>query len=403
MKIRLIISLFFLSLLNTVDGQDHTKWRGPHGNGNYDETGLMKSWPENGPEVLWTFESLGAGFSSPAVVNNKIYLSGMEDATGFVYALSNDGKLLWKTAYGPEFIESYPGARSTPVIAGDLLYQFSGRGLLVCMDAINGSVKWTKDVVKEYGGRIITWGFNETPVIEGDMLYLTPGGPEHGVIALNRKNGALIWTVPVKGEKSAYCTPAVMRLPNRTLLVTHMESHIAGLDAKTGKLLWTHPHPNEWSVHANTPICQDGAVFCFSGYGQGGVKLKLSPDGSSVKPEWVSKTMDNRIGAAVLVNGVIYGSGDKNRYWMGVDWKTGEEKFQVKGLANGTVISAEGMLYGYTERGELFLAKAEPSGMNIVSKSKVTLGNNQHWAHPVIDKGRLLLRHGNALIAYKIK
>jgi len=280
MKIRLFIALFFLSLLNTVDGQDHTKWRGPHGNGIYDETGLLKSWPENGPEVLWTYESLGAGFSSPAVANNKIYLSGMEDSNGFVYALSNDGKLLWKTAYGPEFIESYPGARSTPVIAGDLLYQFSGQGLLVCMDAINGNIKWTKDVVKEYGGRVITWGFNETPVIEGDIIYLTPGGAEHGVIALTRKNGALVGSATVKGEKSAYCTPAVVRLPSRTLLVTHMESHIAGLDAKTGKLLWTHHHPNEWSVHANTPIYQDGAVFCFSGYGQGGkVRMCVQVDG----------------------------------------------------------------------------------------------------------------------------
>ncbi len=133
------------------------------------------------------------------------------------------------------------------------------------------------------------------------------------------------------------------------------------------------------------------------------MKLKLSADGSTIHPEWVSKSMDNRLGGAVLVNGYIYGSGDNNRYWMAIDWKTGEEKFQAKGLANGTVISADGLLFGYTDRGELFMAKADPSGWNVLSQTKVTLGTAQHWAHPVIDNGRLLVRHGNTLMAYKIK
>jgi len=232
---------------------------------------------------------------------------------------------------------------------------------------------------------------------------VTPGGPKHTIIALNRMNGALIWTTVINGDLSAYCSPLIVRIPGRTLLVTHIENNIAGLDAKTGKLLWTYPHPNQWSVHPNTPIYKDGSLFCFSGYGQGGVKLKLSPDGSSVSPEWISKSMDNRIGGAVLVNGYIYGSGDQNRYWMCIDWATGKEKYRAAGIASGTVISADGMLYGYTERGDLFLAKADPVKWNMVSQSRVSLGTAQHWAHLVIDKGRLLVRHGNALIAYKIK
>jgi outer membrane protein assembly factor BamB len=175
------------------------------------------------------------------------------------------------------------------------------------------------------------------------------------------------------------------------------------LDASTGKLLWTYRHPNQWSVQANTPIFQDGSLFCFSGYGQGGVKLKLSTDGSSVSPEWTTKLLDNRIGGAVIVNGYLYGSGDNNRFWMCLDWKTGDLKYKAPGLANGTVISADGMLYGYTERGELFLAKADPNAWKVISQTKITLGTAQHWAHPVINGGVLLVRHGSALIAYKIK
>lgn len=396
--------LIFLSFLPAIllHAQDHTIWRGPHGNGMYDETGLMKSWPEEGPEILWTFDKLGLGFSSPAIANNHIYLSGMEEETGYVYALTNDGKFVWKSAYGPEFTVKCPGTRGSPVVSGDLLYQFSGLGLVVCMHLNTGSVKWTKDIVKEYGGRIIASGYNETLAVNGDMLYVTPGGSKHTIIALNRKDGSLIWSATVEGDKCAYCTPLVVRLEGRTLLVTHLELHVAGLDADTGELLWTYPDPWDLNVHANTPIFHKGALFCFCGFGQGGVKLRLSPDGSSITKEWVAETMDNRIGAAVLSDGYIYGSGDKNRYWMCIDWKTGEKKYQTKGLANGTVITADGMLYGYTGNGILFLAKADPAGLNVISKTKVTLGQDLHLAHPVIDRGRLLLRRGNVLIAYKL-
>lgn len=401
MRNKAIVTVLLLTASIFLFAQTPTRWRGPHGNGNYDDTGLLRSWPVEGPQVLWSYEQLGAGFSSPVVIHNKIYTSGTEENTGYVYALTNEGKLLWKAPYGPEFTESYPGSRSTPVIVGDLLYQYSGLGVVTCMDAGTGKVKWQKDTFKEFGGRNIQWGVTETFVIEGDMLYVTPGGPEKTLVALNRKNGELLWSVNIKEDLSGYCTPLLVKIPGRTLLVTHTGSYIAGVDAVKGKLLWVHHHPNQWSVQANTPIYHDGALFCFSGYGQGGVKLKLSADGSSVHPEWVTKTMDNRIGGAVLVNGAIYGSGDKSRYWMAVDWKTGEEKHQLKGLANGTAIAADGLLFGYTERGELFLA--DPGELKIISQTKVTQGTAQHWAHPVIDSGRLLVRHGNALIAYKIK
>ena len=403
MKTRFFLIVILLAVLLVVDAQEPTRWRGPSGNGTYPDTGLLKSWPAGGPEILWTFDALGIGFSSPSFANNMIFISGMEGENGYVYALSQAGKLIWKKAYGPEINNSYPGSRGTPVIVGDLLYIYSSLGVVTCMSANSGDIKWSKDLFKEYGGEQIEWGVTETLVIDGEKLFVTPGGKQHNVIALNRLTGNLIWTSKGKGEKSAYCTPLLIKLPARTLLVTHTESHVIGLDAADGKLLWSEHQPNRWSVHSNTPIYYDGAIFYFSGYGQGGGLLKLSPDGSSAKKEWFTSTMDNRIGGAVLVNGHIYGSGDNNRFWMCVDWKTGEVKYQGKGLANGSVITADGMLYSYTDRGELFLAEANPAEWKVISQSKVELGSAQHWAHPAIDNGRLFIRHGNVLIAYKIK
>lgn len=403
MKAKTILTGLLCIVTILAFSQEPTRWRGPLANGVYTETGLLKSWPASGPQILWTFDNLGEGFSSPVYSNNMIYLTGMEGTTGFVYALSQNGKLIWKKPYGAEFSESYPGSRSSVTVVGDLLYAYSAFGLVTCMSANSGDIKWTKDVFKEFGGQQIQWGVTETLTVDGDKLFVTPGGKKHNVVALNRLNGNLIWSSEGKGEKSAYCSPLIVKLPARTLLITHTESHVMGFDVADGKMLWAQNQPNRWSVHSNTPIYHDGSIFYFSGYGQGGGLLKLSPDGSSAKLEWFQKKMDNRIGGAVLVDGYIYGSGDNNRFWMCLDWKTGEVKYEAKGLANGAVIYADGMLYGYTDRGELFLAEAKPSEFNVVSQTEVELGTAQHWAHPVIDNGRLFVRHGNTLIAYKIK
>lgn len=401
-RISYLFILFILIGLS-ASSQSVTRWRGPQGDGVYPETGVLKEWPADGPEMVWHFEGLGEGHSSPAFANNLIYLSGMLDQTGHIFALDQNGTLKWKAPYGEEFHQSYPGARSTPVIAGDLLYIYSGHGVLTCMDANTGAVKWEKGAFSDFDGKNITWGVTETVVVDGDLVYMTPGGKKNNVVALNRYNGNLVWTSPGKGDKSAYCTPLLVELPSRKLLVTLTGEHIIGLDAKDGSLLWSYPHTNRHQVHANTPVYSNGELFCFSGYGQGGVKLTLNEDGSSVKKAWFNSNLDNRMGGMVLVDGFIYGSGDSNRQWRCVDWKTGEEKYASTDIGKGVVVSADGMLYCYSERGELALVKAAPAGFNVSGLTKVTLGTGQHWSHPVIDNGRLYLRHGNVLVAYKIK
>lgn len=399
-------SLLFLLLITcltiTLNAQEPTVWRGGN-DGVYNETGLLKQWPADGPGVLWAYEDLGEGHSSPVFANNQIYISTMVDGEGYIYVLSEDGKLKWKVNYGKEFSESYPGARSSVVVAGDLMYMYSGHGDLVCMDASNGAEKWRKNAFTDFDGANITWGVTETVVVDGDKVYFTPGGKKNNMVALNRFSGDLIWSSGGKGELSAYCTPRLVELPARKLLVTHTADHIIGIDAENGTLLWDYPHTNRWNVHANTPIFYDGDLFCFSGYGQGGVMLDLSEDGSSIKEVWSKSELDSRIGGMVVIDGYLYGSGDNAREWRCVNWKTGEEKYTSKEIAKGAVIAADGMLYCYSERGELALVQATPNAFEMVSETRVTKGAAQHWAHPVIHDGKLFVHHGNALIAYKIK
>ena len=397
----LLITSILISLI--VAAQTPTRWRGPNGNGIYDETGLLEEWPESGPEIIWHFEGLGEGHSSPVIANDLIYISGMVEDTGYIFILDKDGNLKVKFPYGQEFHESYPGSRSTPVIAGDLLYIYSGLGVLTCMDANTGEVKWRKNAFKDFDGRNIRWGVTETVVVDKDKVFFTPGGKKDNVVALNRFTGEKIWSSPGKGNLSAYCTPLIVELSGRKLLVTMTADNILGLDASNGRLLWYYPQTNRWQVHANTPLFYKGDLFCFSGYGKGGVKLDLSDDGTSVKKDWFNNKLDNRIGGMVVVNGYLYGSGDQNREWRCVNWDTGEETYSSTDLGKGVTIYADGMLYCYSDRGELGLVKATPEKFDVISKTRIELGTAQHWSHPVIAGGRLYLRHGDVLITYKLK
>jgi len=402
MKPFFLFVILSICLLVVSNAQEATKWRGNNSSGVYTADKLLASWPAEGPQIVWSANGFGLGYSSPAFANNKIYLNGMADGQAVLFVLDQNGKLLQQFKYGKEFDASYPGTRSTPTIAGDLAYMLTGNGLLTCLNLTTGKPVWEKDFLTQMDGSNITWGYTESLLIDGDKLFCTPGGKVNNVMALNRMTGETIWNCAGLGELSAYCSPLLIKLATRQLLVTHTANHVLGIDAGTGKLLWNSEHPNAWAVHPNTPIYSDGGLFVFSGYGQGGEKLKLSTDGSSITKEWEIKSFDSRIGGAVLIDGYLYGSGDNGRSWQCIDWKSGAQKYSSTDVAKGVTIAVNKKLIGYSEKGELFMADADPSAFKVISKTKVTLGSEQHWAQPVVNNGILYVRHGNTLIAYKI-
>jgi outer membrane protein assembly factor BamB len=400
-KLLSIVVIALLFFYSTARSQKSTVWRGPN-QGIYNESGLLTTWPAKGPEILWSFDQLGEGYSSPAFAKDRIYLSGMEGSTGYIYCLSNVGRLLWKSSYGNEFSSSYPGSRATPVIAEDLVYMLSGTGDLACLNADNGRLVWNQNIVDKYNGRVIQWGLNETVVIHNNKLICTPGGRTHNIIALDKSDGSLIWTSKAEGEESAYCTPLLAKVGSRDLLVTHTADHVVGLDANSGEFLWSYPHTNRWSVHPNTPLFYNNQLFCFSGYGKGGSLLQLNADGGKVSKVWSADDMDSRMGGAVVMDGKIYGSGDNNREWQCIDWQTGKVEYSTRDIGNGVIIAANGLLYWYSQRGELALVRPTDNAFKIISETRVRQGSGQHWAHPVINDGRLFVRHGNSLIVYNI-
>jgi outer membrane protein assembly factor BamB len=381
-----------------------TRWMGPEGNGIYPDTGLLREWPPEGPEILWTYEELGAGFSSAIVQDGYVYTTGMVDSTGFLYKLDLKGQLVYRVPYGPEWNGSTPGTRGSPMVARDEIYLVSGKGRVCCFNQGDGSLIWSKEMFQDFDGRPITWGINETPVVDDDLIYVTPGGEVNNVVALDRHTGDLVWSCRGESEVSAYCSPLLFEQNGRKILTTYTAGHLLGIDAGTGDLLWSVDAHWEWSVHACTPVYREGAILFPTGLEVGGGKLTLSEDGDSASVVWMNHACDYRY-TGLLQDGYVYGSYSDNKdlTWNCVDWETGEEMFRSRELGFGCAAFADGKFYTYTIKGELAMVKPDPGGLNIVSQTRVTLGSGLHMSMPTICQGVLYIRHGNALIAYELK
>lgn len=394
----IIISLIFVSAL----AQDVAQWRGINRDGIYNETGLMKKWPEAGPKLLWHYDELGDGHTSAAVTSKGLFITGMVNGQGLIYSFDLKGKLLWKKEYGKEWAESHNGVRSTPLVVKDKLYFMSPYGMLFCMSSADGKTVWSVDLAKEYGARNIKWGMTENLLYEGNILYCTPGGPNAPIVALDINTGKQIWKGSGIDELSAYCSPVMIQHKNKKQLITIMQYSITGFDPANGKLLWKFPFVMKPDVHPNTPVYKDGYLFCTSGYGLGSVMLKIADDGYSVTEVWKDITCDPKMGGVVALNGKIYGAGDRNRKFFVLDWKTGKELWQTRDLAPANIIANDGLLYIYSEAGTMNLAEPTATGINVISSFPVPFGTMTHWAHPVLKDKKLYVRHGNSLMVYDI-
>jgi outer membrane protein assembly factor BamB len=402
-KMRAIISLVLLSVVFSLSAQNNIQWRGENRTGIYNEKGLLKSWAAEGPELLWHIDGLNDGHSSVAIDAGKIYITGLTEKTGYIYVLDMNGKLLNKKEYGTEWSESYNGPRGTVTINDGKLYLTTGTGVMVCLDQNTLDIIWKKDIQSDFDAKNITWGITESPLIVNEKIIFTPGGKKHNVVALNKNDGSLIWSCAGEGDPSAYCSPLYLGDQQVPQVVTMTANHVIGIDISTGKKLWSFENKNKHSVHANTPVYGDNMLLCTSGYGKGSTMLRLTNGGKSVEKVWFNAELDDRMGGMIKIGDYAYGSGDANRFWFCVDWKTGEIKYKDGSIGIGVTIAADDMLYHYSQNGDMSLLKVTPEKFNLVSKFPITMGTDQHWAHPVIYQGVLYVRHGNTLMAYKIK
>jgi hypothetical protein len=404
MRSRIILIVIILVVIFSIpSAKIISQWSGPNRNGIFPNEKLMKHWPESGPKLLWSTDGLGEGYSSAAVTENRVYLTGMINGDGYLFALDINGNLIWKKSYGPEWDSGHPGARTTPTVVDNRIYLMSAAGIVVCLDE-NGKIIWQVDLIETFGARNLQWGMTESLLIDGERVFCTPGGRDVMMAALDRFTGKTIWKIKGNGEASAYCSPTIVIHGNRRLILTMTGRSVVGVDADNGAYLWRSTHTTQFDINPNTPYYLDGKVLTVSGYGTTGTQLfQISPDGSEINKLWDNKKLDNQIGGVAVVNGYIYGSGHQNRGWKCLNWKTGAIQFEERILGNrGNIIFSDGRLYIYSEGGDVALVKPNPQKFEIVSKFKINKGSGPHWAHLVIHKGRLYVRHGEVLMVYDI-
>ncbi len=403
---KLFLFLFICSLLigcTPVDEQVvFEQWRGENRDGKYSETNLLKTWPEDGPELLWFNEDLGEGYGSPIITDSSIYILASRDSIAVVVAFDLKGNIKWKKDFGSEWNVRYPGTRSTPTLINDLLYVTSGTGEIACMKTKNGEFVWTKSMLNELNGAAPYFGFAQSLLINDSIVYAMPGGTDTNMVALNRFNGELIWISNGKGEHPAYNSPKLIKLKSRQLLVTYSKEHFLGFDAQNGNLLWSEAFTAKYPNHANTVLYEDSAIFTLAPIGHGFLKYDLSADGSSITKIWQDTLIGNYFGGMIKLDDKLYsGGGRKSRDLLMLDANTGAILDSLR-TGNGSIIYADGMLYNYAHKtGKLCLV--DPQSFEIKGEFKVKKGSKEHFSHPVIKNGVLYIRRGNCLMAYDIE
>lgn len=396
----------FWPLVAMAEG-DWPAWRGPRRDGRCDETGLLSSWPEGGPKLLWKVEGLGEGFSTPSIAGDLVYLMGNKDGQEWVLAVdrTKEGKGVWAVPTGPIRRDGggYPGPRSTPTVDGNRVYALGLNGDLVCLDARSGKVFWRHDLVGEFGGQVGNWGYAESVLIDDKWVLCTPGGEQATMLALLKTSGKPVWRSTF-GATADYASMIAIQVGGMKQYVQFTKQALVGVSAKNGSLLWQYDKPANGTANCATPVFGDDCVFAASNYSTGGglVRLKKNRKNWEASEVYFTRDMNNHHGGMVLIDGCLYGCDD--RVLRCLDFKTGKTLWQDRSCGKCSLVYADGMLYCRGEDGLVSLVVAKREGFELKGRFEQPYRSERYaWPHPVIAGGCLYLRDQDKLLCYDLR
>jgi len=367
----------------------------------------LKRWPSDGPTLLWTARGLGFGYSTVSVGGGLIFTTGNLDGSTVITAIDMNGNTVWQKSAGEAWKGSYPGTRGTPTLDGDRVYHESPHGDVVCLEAKTGKKVWGVNILEKFNGKNIRWALSESLLIDGDRVICCPGGPVACMVALNKTTGKVVWECPSVDDLPGYASPIVVEYQGLRMIITLTRRAMIGVNADTGELLWKEQYVSLYDENVLCPVYREGEIF-ISCLKTGCVKWKINVNGkkASVQELWRSQEMDNHHGGVVLLDSYVYGAScvHNRAKWICLDWKTGDMKYAERGVGKGSLTYAEGMLYTLSEKHQMGLVPATPTGHQVLSQFRLPSGGKgPSWAHPVVCGGRLYIRHGQFLYAYDIR
>lgn len=396
-------------------------WRGPQRDAHSPDKGLLATWPATGPRLAWKASGLGTGFSSLAIVGGRLYTMGDVGDTQHVMALdAKDGRKLWSTAVGPAWVDEFLGPRATPSVDGGLVYAVGTEGDLVCLDAATGKEIWRRSLPKDFGGVMMSmWKFSESPLVDGDRLIVTPGGPDALLVALDKKTGKEIWRTgaPDLGTTgkpgAAYAGVVISNGAGVKQYVQMVGRGVVGVRASDGKLLWHYGRVANAVANIPTPIVKGDFVFASTSYGTGSALLELVKDGAGVAAQEVyfldASTFQNHHGGIVLIGDTLYaGHGHNRGHPIAIEMATGKvlwggASLRNAGSGSAAVHYADGHLYFRYQNGKMVLIEATPTAYKEKGSFDIPGVTKPSWSHPVVLGGRLYLREQDNLYVYDVK
>ncbi len=399
-------TLLLLSLSVRVAAQtggDWPQWRGPLRDGISKETGLLKQWPTAGPPLVWKAVGAGRGYSSMSTAQGRLYTMGLRGDREFVVAFDvKTGKELWAMPNGSAYRDSRgDGPRGTPTVDGDRVYALGGNGDLSCLDAATGRSIWAMNVLRKFGGENISWGISESPLVLGDKVLVNAGGPGASVVALNKKDGALIWKS--QSDKAGYSSAMPVTVGNTTQVVFFTARRAVGLDPNDGRLLWEYARPANDVANVATPVVRGNRVFISSDYGTGGgvVEIKASAAGMTAQEVYFTREMRNHHSSSILIGDYLYGFSSGILTAMRFD--TGEVAWRDRSVGKGSLVYADGLLYALSENGVVGLIEATPTAYREKGRFQIKQDSLPTWTHPIIAGGRLYIRDQDTIYAFDVK
>ena len=414
--IHAVLTGLFLCTHGCLLAEDWPQWRGPQRNGISQEKGLLKEWPAGGPKLIWKLSDIGSGYSTPAVAHERLYIlsnEGLEKE--FVQAIDvADGKKVWSMTLGkvgnPKQKPSYPAARSTPTIDGDLLFGLSSDGDLACLSLADGKMRWQKSLRTDFEGKPGEWAYSESPLVDGEAVICTPGGSNATMIALNKKTGAVLWKSPIPpGDSAAYSSAIVLQAAGAKQYVQLLQKGLVGVDANSGKFLWRYNKPiSRFDANIPTPVASDGYIYTASA-GTGAGLVQLKSENGKIEPAQVyfESKLPTAIGGVVKIGDYLYGS--TGQALLCLDFRTGAVKWEDRAIGAASLCYADERLYLNGENGQVALV--EPSPENYREKGRFAPPDRPQrsnamekaWAFPVVANGRLYLRDQAMLWCYDVK
>ena len=424
-KISCIRLLIFTVILGacSVEAADWPQWRGPNRDAKCTETGLKFPTGEKAPKLHFMTEGFGKGYAGVSIVKGKLYTVGDQgNGQAVVAADANTGKILWKTLLTNEDSKHrYPGSRCTPSFDQGKLYVVASSGKIACLNAQSGAIIWEKDFVSTWNGKMMSgWGYSESPLVNGNRVLCTPGGPGAMIVCLNKNTGKEIWRskVPDVGEEgkegSGYSSIIISNGAGVKQYVQLIGKGVIGVRASDGKYLWGYNQVANNVANIPTPVISGDYVFSTSSYGGGGaVLLKLKRSGKGVDAKevyWLQKrTFNNHHGGVVLIDGFLYGGHNQNKgFPTCINMKTGEIVWGGNGLrgegkGSAAVLSVDGKLIFRYEDGLVVILEANSKEYRVLGKFTPEYQEGKSWAHPVIVDGKLYLREQDKMMCYDLK